>query len=276
LMWRDYFRLVCTGAGKKVFYEGGIISLSKNMMPWWPVPQNSNESTTNEEVLMEDDEEDTKKQPEQAHLEQSAKWFEKWSQGQTGVPFVDANMRELLQTGWMSNRGRQNVASFLVHDLHIDWRRGAEWFESMLLDHDVCSNYANWNSAAGLAGGPRNRKFNVVKQAVDYDPDATYIKHWVPELAAISHPKHIIAPWTMSLIDQRQAGGFKLGETYPRPIVCPKEWAKYVTISKRIRANSSTSTKGGRTGAGARTAEAKRSRHRGIDFYFKGSSSSSS
>ena len=67
--------------------------------------------------------------------------------GQTGVPFVDANMRELLATGWMSNRGRQNVASFL--DLHLDWRLGAEWFESLLLDHDVCSNYGNWNYVAG-------------------------------------------------------------------------------------------------------------------------------
>jgi deoxyribodipyrimidine photo-lyase len=70
--------------------------------------------------------------------------------GQTGVPFVDANMRELLATGWMSNRGRQNVASFLVKDLHLDWRLGAEWFESLLLDHDVTSNYGNWNYVAGI------------------------------------------------------------------------------------------------------------------------------
>ena len=67
----------------------------------------------------------------------------------TGVPFVDANMRELKHTGWMSNRGRQNVASFLVKDIGLDWRLGAEWFESQLLDHDVCSNYGNWNYAAG-------------------------------------------------------------------------------------------------------------------------------
>lgn len=71
------------------------------------------------------------------------------SVGRTGVPFVDANMRELLATGWMSNRGRQNVASFLVKDLHLDWRLGAEWFESLLIDHDVCSNYGNWNYVAG-------------------------------------------------------------------------------------------------------------------------------
>ena len=75
--------------------------------------------------------------------------FEAWAEGRTGVPFVDANMRELKQSGWMSNRGRQNVASFLVKDLGLDWRLGAEWFESQLLDHDVCSNYGNWNYAAG-------------------------------------------------------------------------------------------------------------------------------
>ena len=80
---------------------------------------------------------------------QDMKKFEAWAEGRTGVPFVDANMRELRHSGWMSNRGRQNVASFLVKDLGLDWRLGAEWFESQLLDHDVCSNYGNWNYAAG-------------------------------------------------------------------------------------------------------------------------------
>ena len=81
---------------------------------------------------------------------QDMKQFEAWAEGRTGVPFVDANMRELRHSGWMSNRGRQNVASFLVKDLGLDWRLGAEWFESQLLDHDVCSNYGNWNYAAGM------------------------------------------------------------------------------------------------------------------------------
>ena len=84
---------------------------------------------------------------------QDTKKFEAWAEGRTGVPFVDANMRELRHSGWMSNRGRQNVASFLVKDLGLDWRLGAEWFESQLLDHDVCSNYGNWNYAAGLELG---------------------------------------------------------------------------------------------------------------------------
>ncbi|KZS02115.1 Cryptochrome-1, partial [Daphnia magna] len=95
--------------------------------------------------------------------------------GKTGVPFVDANMRELLETGWMSNRGRQNVASFLVKDLHLDWRLGAEWFESLLLDHDVCSNYGNWNYVAGIGNDPReNRKFNMIKQSMDYDLEGNF------------------------------------------------------------------------------------------------------
>ena len=93
-----------------------------------------------------------------------------------------------FQTGWMSNRGRQNVASFLVKDLKLDWRLGAEWFESMLLDHDVCSNYGNWNYAAGIGNDPReNRKFNIIKQGLDYDPDGDYVKMWVPEIANLAN-----------------------------------------------------------------------------------------
>ena len=80
-----------------------------------------------------------------------------WASGQTGYPLVDANMRELRQTGWMSNRGRQNVASFLIWDLGVDWRRGARWFETQLTDYDVTSNWCNWVAAAGLTGGRINR-----------------------------------------------------------------------------------------------------------------------
>jgi deoxyribodipyrimidine photo-lyase len=79
-----------------------------------------------------------------------------------------------MYIGWMSNRGRQNVASFLVHDLKIDWRIGADHFESLLIDHDVSSNYGNWNYAAGLNGG-RINIFNILKQSKDYDPTGTYV-----------------------------------------------------------------------------------------------------
>jgi deoxyribodipyrimidine photo-lyase len=107
--------------------------------------------------------------------------FRRWKEGRTGWPLVDANMRELAATGFMSNRGRQNVASFLCLDLNLDWRLGADYFEHQLLDYDVASNWGNWVAAAGLTGG-RVNKFNIVKQSRQYDPDGEYIKLWLPEL----------------------------------------------------------------------------------------------
>merc|ERR1719487_461026 len=86
----------------------------------------------------------------------------------------------------MSNRGRQNVASFLVNDLGLDWRLGAEWFEAQLLDYDPTSNYGNWQYVAGVGADPRqNRYFNIVKQARTYDPECRFMRHWLPELAAV-------------------------------------------------------------------------------------------
>ena len=98
-----------------------------------------------------------------------------------------------LFAGWMSNRGRQNVASYLALDLGVDWRRGADLFEHLLLDYDVASNWGNWVSAAGLTGGRVNH-FNITKQSKDYDPDGDYIRHWLPELARVPAEK-IHAPW---------------------------------------------------------------------------------
>ena len=100
------------------------------------------------------------------------------------MPLVDANMRELAATGWMSNRGRQNVASYLILDLGIDWRRGAEHFETLLLDYDTASNWGNWVAAAGLTGGRLN-KFNITKQSRDYDANGDYLRAWIPELADV-------------------------------------------------------------------------------------------
>ena len=104
----------------------------------------------------------------------------------------------------MSNRGRQNVASYLVLDLGIDWRRGADHFESLLLDHDVYSNYGNWNAAAGLTGGRINR-FNMAKQSRDYDPEGKYLRHWLPELSKVPVPE-IFEPWLMSPEQQELYG----------------------------------------------------------------------
>jgi deoxyribodipyrimidine photo-lyase len=167
-----------------------------------------------------------------AHRVTSKTWsrdeevIQRWKTGMTGQPLVDANMRELLATGWMSNRGRQIVASYLVLDLNIDWRIGADHFESLLLDHDVTSNYGNWNAAAGLTGGRVNR-FNIVKQSKDYDPAGEYIKHWIPELKHVPVPI-LFEPWLLSAEDRKR---YK-AEAYPLPIDIPASRSFYQAAPK--------------------------------------------
>ena len=144
LLWRDYFRFVARKYGNKIFLREGI--------------RNKKFDCTGEPEL-----------------------FEKWRTGKTGNDFVDANMIELLNTGFMSNRGRQNVASYLCKDLKIDWRWGASWFESQLIDYDVASNWGNWMYMAGVGNDPReDRYFNINKQAEMYDADRSYRKLWLP------------------------------------------------------------------------------------------------
>lgn len=105
--------------------------------------------------------------------------FERWCAAKTGQAFVDAGMRELAATGYLSNRMRQIVASYLVHDLGCDWRAGAAWFESQLIDYDVYSNHGNWLYISGRGADPRpDRRFNTDKQAQDYDPDGAYRRLW--------------------------------------------------------------------------------------------------
>jgi deoxyribodipyrimidine photo-lyase len=106
--------------------------------------------------------------------------FDRWINGKTDDDFVNANMIELKETGFMSNRGRQNAASYLIHDLNIDWRWGAGYFESMLIDYDVCSNWGNWMYVAGVGNDPRpNRKFNTQFQAEKYDKNYDYRNLWL-------------------------------------------------------------------------------------------------
>jgi deoxyribodipyrimidine photo-lyase len=181
LMWRDYFRFLSLKYGNRIFKRGGI----KN---------------------------------EPLALSQDEKKFQAWAEGRTGIPFIDANMRELSATGFMSNRGRQNVASFLVKDLKVDWRMGAEWFESLLVDYDVASNYGNWNYVAGIGNDPReDRYFNPLRQAAMYDPNGEYVRHWIPELRALPAP-FIHEPYKLSEMEERLYG-VELGKDYPRPIV---------------------------------------------------------
>jgi len=105
--------------------------------------------------------------------------LDRWINGKTGVDFVDANMNELRLTGFMSNRGRQNVASYLCNDLQLDWRYGAAYFEQELIDYDVASNWGNWAYLAGVGNDPRgNRYFDIAKQARQYDAGGEYRRLW--------------------------------------------------------------------------------------------------
>ncbi|MBI5354707.1 MAG: deoxyribodipyrimidine photo-lyase [Chloroflexi bacterium] len=126
--------------------------------------------------------------------------FEKWKQGQTGLPIVDAAMRQLKETGWMHNRARMIAASFLVKDLLIDWRWGEAWFMENLLDGDPAANNGGWQWTAGTGtdAAPYFRIFNPVLQSVKFDPEGNYIRRWVPELSGLS-AKEIHAPWEMNI-----------------------------------------------------------------------------
>jgi deoxyribodipyrimidine photo-lyase len=192
LMWRDYFRLVCLKYGNAIFKPTGLQGVE---IPW----------------------------------KQDWERFNLWKEGKTGYPLVDANMREIRNTGFMSNRGRQNVASFLTKNLAIDWRIGAEWFESLLIDYDVCSNWGNWNYTAGVGNDAREfRYFNIPKQSKTYDSKGDYLRHWLPELRNI--PGDLVhEPWKLSQ-DEQKKYGIILGVDYPRPVV---------DFMKSIKANQS-------------------------------------
>ncbi|WP_111668964.1 DASH family cryptochrome [Algoriphagus litoralis] len=180
LVWRDYFRFIAKKHGDKIFQIQGI----KNQEDSW-----------------------SRDKPQ----------FEAWAEGRTGVPFVDANMRELNATGFMSNRGRQIVASFLVNDLGIDWTWGASYFESKLIDYDVCSNWGNWMYVGGVGNDPReNRYFNILRQAKNYDRNGDYVRMMIPELQAIKG-FDIHQPWDLST-SKLKSLKIQLGHTYPHAL----------------------------------------------------------
>jgi len=151
--------------------------------------------------------------------EDDTEGLEAWKAGRTGYPIVDAGMRQLLAEGWMHNRVRMIVASFLVKDLLVDWRLGERHFRHRLLDADIASNVGNWQWAAGTGAdaAPYFRIFNPVTQSKRFDPDGDYIRRWVPELAQVA-TAHIHAPWDAAPLELAAAGVF-LGDTYPDPIV---------------------------------------------------------
>ncbi|MEJ5239820.1 MAG: deoxyribodipyrimidine photo-lyase [Anaerolineales bacterium] len=145
--------------------------------------------------------------------------FAAWKSGQTGYPVVDAAMRQLAATGWMHNRARMIVASFLVKDLLIDWRWGEAWFMQQLVDGDPAANNGGWQWTAGVGtdAAPYFRIFNPVMQSMKFDPQGRFIRRWVPELQNVPD-EYIHEPWKMPLHVQHRAG-CRLGRDYPLPIV---------------------------------------------------------
>ena len=144
LIWRDYFKYISLKHENTIFKIGGIL--------------NKNYDWNYDKSLIQN-----------------------WINGETKSQFVNANMIELKKTGWMSNRGRQNVASFFAKDLKLDWRIGAAYFESLLIDYDVHSNYGNWMYVSGVGNDPRDRKFNVALQAERYDANGKFQNLWLQE-----------------------------------------------------------------------------------------------
>ncbi|WP_319022802.1 DASH family cryptochrome [Halomonas sp. S3-1-8] len=143
--------------------------------------------------------------------------FDRWREARTGVPFVDAAMHELSHTGWISSRSRQNVASFLVRDLGVDWRLGAQWFEHCLIDYDAANNWGNWSHIAGTGrDGRKDRYFNVLKQAKQYDPKGLYVAHWLPELDKLDFGVDRHQPWRSA------------PESFDPPCVEPQEWERWL------------------------------------------------
>jgi deoxyribodipyrimidine photo-lyase len=142
-----------------------------------------------------------------------------WQKGMTGYPVVDAGMRQLWQTGWMHNRVRMVVASFLVKHLLIDWRAGENWFWDTLVDADPANNPASWQWVAGSGAdaAPYFRIFNPISQGTKFDPDGGYVRRYVPELAKLP-TEDLHAPWLASRETLSRAG-VTLGVTYPHPVV---------------------------------------------------------
>lgn len=158
--------------------------------------------------------------------------FEAWKRGETGVPVVDAAMRQLKETGWMHNRARMIVASFLVKDLLIDWRWGEDWFMQNLLDGDIAPNNGGWQWTAGTGtdAAPYFRIFNPVLQSAKFDPNGDYIRKWVPELSGVN-AKQIHAPWEYDL----KITGYPAEPIVDRDVVKERTLSAYSVSKEKVR-----------------------------------------
>lgn len=179
LVWRDYFTFKAMRLGNRIFASKGF----KNKAIQW---------------------------------ENDTKLFERWTKGETGIPFIDAHMRQLNQTGYMSNRGRVNCASYLTHDLKIDWRWGAAYFESKLIDYDVTSNWMNWHMQTFEI-----YYTNPIHQSNKYKAQ-NFIREWVPELRKANNIE-VLIPWE-----------FKI-KGYPKPIEIYEKWGRAINLIQKLK-----------------------------------------
>ena len=278
LLWRDYFYYVSQKFSKLRPFATERLRKARKMTPDDPDPSEAGTASTLfniggfQEVLKP---------------KESAKVIDSWNgfnlsdpkdkarlffEGNTGVPFIDAALREISATGYMSNRMRQNVASYFAVDLYVDWRVGAEWFETLLCDHDVCSNSGNWQyQASGVGLDARaSRKFNQIKQANDYDLNDEYVKTWIPAIKDLDE-MHVQTPWcefglgmVMPVrLRQRKAdldpGSLQIvlpdekksSLDYPsQPISEAPEWKKHYRAKNGRGGGGNRSQPGGRNGPG--------------------------
>jgi deoxyribodipyrimidine photo-lyase len=189
LLWRDFFAFSAMKYGKRIFLQQGP---QRKSVPW----------------------------------KQDEALFRQWCEGRTGYPLIDACLRELTATGFMSNRGRQIVASFLTKDMELDWRMGAEFFEEHLLDYDPCSNYGNWTYVAGVGSDPReDRYFNIVKQGSMYDPKCEFIRFWCPEISKL--PDDILL--NISRLQKQQRMMFSINFGIWPAVTVPLKFASFKT-----------------------------------------------
>lgn len=194
LLWRDYMRL-CTKKFKNRLFSVSGFRQDDGASKKWKTTDDSRSGADNAK--------------EGGHsADDLQRILKRFFAGTTGMGLIDASLRELYLTGYTSNRARQNVASFFAKHLLIDWRYGAEWYESLLIDYDVSSNWANWQYVAGVGNDPRGdaRIFNPVKQAFDYDKHGLYVRAWVPEVKDLEKVENVFQPWTTTAEDLKKYG----------------------------------------------------------------------
>lgn len=200
LLWRDYMRLCTKKFRHRLFRVEGFRGYESEEGTDANAKKQKWRSADKDDALP-----DQKPTPEEV-----AEIIRRFNAGTTGMGLIDASQRELIHTGYTSNRARQNVASFLAKHLGIDWRYGAEWYEMLLVDYDVSSNWANWQYVAGVGNDPRGeaRIFNPVKQAFEYDKEGAYVRTWVPEVRPLERQENVFQVSTTPE-EELEAAGLK-------------------------------------------------------------------